>query len=193
VLIIHFFSNSDPQRIIRSDGNGYYAYLTAVFIYQDLSYSFYDDILDEYYGGREQEYRIEINDRIINKNWPGVAFLWLPFFLLAHLFSWLFGLSTDGYGILYQYSLGIACLFYVYLGLLYLRKFLNIYNIQPYAIAITQAIIVFATPLLNYAVTNPVFTHAYSFTLIMFFLFYVKKTTHHYKEKYYYYLAAILG
>ncbi|MCD4735591.1 MAG: hypothetical protein K8R53_06075, partial [Bacteroidales bacterium] len=38
----------DWDRTINSDGKGYYAYLTALFIYNDLEYKFVEDYEDKY-------------------------------------------------------------------------------------------------------------------------------------------------
>lgn len=55
--------------IIESDGKGYYAYLPAIFIYNDLNFGFFDKIEKEKYYDefRYYDYRSGANGKIINK------------------------------------------------------------------------------------------------------------------------------
>ena len=45
-------------RIIQTDGTGYYAYLPAIFIYNDLNFSFFDEVIDKnYHENNRYDYR----------------------------------------------------------------------------------------------------------------------------------------
>lgn len=190
MLSIRFTNN---ERIVHSDGNGYFAYLPATIIYGDLTYSFYDDIKEKYYEGKGQDYRVKVNNKTINKNWPGVAILWAPFYIVAHIISTVTNLPNDGYANIYQYSIIAAAMFYLLLGLYFLRKFLKLYHIKPFYISAIQAIIVFATPLYHYATRDVSFTHTYSFVFIMIFFYYVKTISIEYSFKKLFTLALIFG
>jgi len=172
------------QNYINSDGQGYYAYLPAIFIYNDLEYTFYDDIANQYYSGNRHPFRVEVNGSIANKTWPGLALLWLPFFLLAHVITLLAGMPPDGYSSIYQFSILIASYFYLYWGLYFLKKLLKKYTENYFILFITILLVVFATPLFNYAGKMPSFTHAYSFSIISFLLYKIKRfsETHHKKH-----------
>ncbi len=74
----------------------------------------------------------------------GMAFLYLPFFLLGHGSAFLFGYPADGFSMPYQYAMVVGGLFYTILGLLYLRKILLQYVPDKIA-AFVIIIVVLAT------------------------------------------------
>ena len=53
LAIILLFTTRDINigwdKMITADGTGYYVYLPATFIYQDLSFSFFNDVQPKYY------------------------------------------------------------------------------------------------------------------------------------------------
>ena len=53
--------------VLESDAKGYYAYLPAVFIYQDLNFNFFDQIEKEKYYNEKLffEYRAHVNDTTV--------------------------------------------------------------------------------------------------------------------------------
>lgn len=69
------------NEVIRSDGRGYYAYLPALFIYQDNQFdsstakekAYYPDASDQLYLFKDRQ------GKSYNKYFPGVALLQLPF------------------------------------------------------------------------------------------------------------------
>ena len=157
-----------------AEGHGYYAYLPAVYIYHDLSFSFFNKVHPVYYHPtfaepRTKEFITEFDGVKLDKYYPGVSLLWLPFFLLAHIIALLFHLPADGYSDIYQYGIGIAGIFYTYLGLRFTKKILSHYAIPLSIQAITLTCILFGTNLLMYAAVWSSQTHAYSFFLIAAF------------------------
>jgi hypothetical protein len=153
---VFFFSTKhlkEPyDKVIMAEGLGYYAYLPAVFIYHDLSFNFFNDIHSKYYATSynppTRNFILEFDGIRVNKYFPGVSFLWLPFFLVAHLLALLFHLTADGYSPIYQYAIGVAGLFYTYLGLVFTRKLLNYYRFTPAVQTIVLTGILFATNML---------------------------------------------
>jgi hypothetical protein len=110
---------------INGDGKGYYAYLPATFIYHDQPFNFIQKTEKKYYPESTRcDFRVNVKGKLVNKYFIGTALLWSPFFLLAHLLSHVLDLPLDGYVPLYQYSILIAAVFYLWLGLFYLRKLL---------------------------------------------------------------------
>ena len=174
---VFFFSTKhlkEPyDQVIMAEGLGYYAYLPATFIYHDLSFDFFKDIHSKYYATTysppTRNFIIEFDGIRLNKYFPGVSFLWLPFFLFAHLLALLFHLTADGYSPIYQYAIGVAGLFYTFLGLVFTRRILNHHRISPSVQSVTLTGILFATNLLLYAASWSAQTHAYSFFLIAAF------------------------
>jgi len=161
------------NRVIFSDGLGYYAHLPAVFIYQDLEFEFYHDIKAKYLEQTERQQHTFVNyfkEETVNKYFSGAALLWLPFFLLAHLLSWLFGFEPDGYSLLYQYGIGLAGVFYLWLGSKAVYRMLQRFSDNPWHIAAALTLTILGTNLFFYAVYSGSMTHVYSFALIAWFL-----------------------
>ncbi len=180
--LLLFFSVKKPyenwDRVINSDGKGYYAYLPAIFIYHDLDYNFLENYEDKYYPADKsvfKEFRMPYKGEIVNKYFPGFSLLWLPFFILAHALSILFGFPADGYSIIYQYAIGFANLFYLWLGLLYLQKLLIKTGANIAMASFILVIIAFGTNIIFYVLVEPSMGHIFSFFLITAFLYFSKK------------------
>ena len=162
---------------INGDGKGYYAYLPATFIYHDYQFGFFRSLEEKYYPPNTKvDFRAELPDgKFVNRCYIGTALLWVPFFIAAHLLSLIMGWSADGLAPAYQYSILIAAIFYLWLGLVFLRKVLLSYNFSEHKTNIILVLTISATPLIFYTIINPEYTHVYSFTLIAIFLFYSKR------------------
>jgi hypothetical protein len=57
----------------------------------------------------------------------GMALLYLPFFMLGHIYANIMGFPVDGFSLPYQYSLVIGAIIYTIVGLIYFRKILRNY------------------------------------------------------------------
>ncbi len=181
VYVLLFFVVKNPShphdRVIISDGKGYYGYLTAAFIYQDFSYSFVEDYEARYYPNHPsifKEFRYQYKGQTVNKGFPGLAFLLMPFFLAAHILALIFGLPADGYSLIYQYFMGFAALFYFWLGLRFTRKLMYAFGFDEKTTAAVLFLIAFATNIIYYTLKEGMMTHVYNFGLIAAFLFYLK-------------------
>ena len=164
------------NEIINHDVVSYYAYLPAAIIYHDLSFSFVSK-LPENFKGRIWTFT-SLNGRQTLKMPLGVALLWLPFFLLAHLISLVTGGAADGYGPVYQLFILLAAVFYLTAGLLYLRKVLHLW-FNDRVTAITLGVVVPATNLLYYTSVEPGMSHVYSFFLFSGFLWHTLRWYEH--------------
>lgn len=160
------------EKIIKADGLGYYSYLPAIFIYNDYNFSFTKDISNKYeHMNFGDGFLKETSEGKVNKYYFGLSILWLPFFLIVHLLAIIFGLSADGYSIIYQISVLVAANFYLWLGCKYLFKLILEYSIPKYVAAFIISLIVFGTNLFFYVTFDESHTHAYSFSIISLFLF----------------------
>jgi hypothetical protein len=161
---------------ITSDGKGYYAYLPALFIYNDFQYSFAEDIEKRYYGNHELGafYTIEHEGKRVNKYFGGESLLLLPFFLLATFVAFLAGFPVDGFSLPFQIGVGVAALFYLFWGLYFLRKTLLGYGLSPWATGLTLLLLPLGTNLLYYVAIEPSMSHVYSFAAISCFIFLVR-------------------
>ncbi len=164
--------------IIQWDVVSYYAYLPAIFIYRDLSFDFVKDLPEDFEGtiwpvptptGKHTlKYSI------------GTAIMYLPFFIVAHIFTLLSAVKADGYTWPYHFFILVAAIFYMLAGLLYLRKVLLNYFSEKIVI-FTLVILALGTNLLYYSTTDPGMSHIYSFFLFSAFLFHL--TRFYQKEK----------
>lgn len=177
------------ESIAYADGRGYYAYLPAVFIYQDLNFGFFEASEEkcDNYGGA-YSYLAYANDKRINKYFVGVAVMQTPFFLMAHAASHIFGEPTDGFDMLYFKFIHIGAWFYLILGLYFISRFLLKLNINPKAIALTLVVITFGTNLFHYAVHEAGMSHVPSFALFSIFIY----LTHLYFESHRKWLVVLI-
>ncbi|MCB0478644.1 MAG: hypothetical protein KDC84_10795 [Crocinitomicaceae bacterium] len=165
------------KEIVRTDGKGYYAYLPAIFIYDDLNFGFYDHIENEKYFNPKTgyDYRSNSEGKTISKYYCGTAVAQLPFFLMAHSFVKLTDGDADGYSKPYMVAVSLATIFYLFLGLWFLNKTLILYEIKDVYRAIAIIAAVFGTNLFFYSVSEPSISHVYSFGFIALFVFFSKK------------------
>jgi hypothetical protein len=189
ILLFLFFKHPGEtwDRSINSDGKGYYAYLPAIFIYHDLTYKFVEYYEDKYYPPDRsvfKEFRIQSEGKAINKCFPGLALLWLPFFLIAHLLSYFLGFPMDGYSLLYQYAISIAALFYLWLGCRFLMRLLTRSGATVKTAALITFIIALGTNIMYFALVEDSMSHVYSFSLISMFLYYIYRYIQVEKGKY---------
>jgi hypothetical protein len=196
ILIFVFFKHpaNSWERVINSDGKGYYAYLPAVFIYHDLDYQFIEYYEDKYYPSDRlvfKEFRVRTEGGIVNKCFPGLAILWLPFFLVAHLINQLTGNEPDGYSILYQYSIAFAALFYLWIGCRFLFKLITRINADEKLAASITLLIGLGTNLIFYTIIEGSMTHVYSFALVTLFLYSTFELFYHKNSKWFI-ISAIL-
>lgn len=163
--------------IIEVDAKGYYAYLPAVFIYQDLNFGFFDTIeKDKYYSEKLfYDYRKSYDNKTINKYFCGTALLELPFFGIAHLYAHNSKYIADGYSKPYSILINIAAIFYSCLGLFFITKTLQSFNIEDKTRALVILILFFGTNLFHYTIEEPGMSHVYSFFLASCFIYLIRK------------------
>lgn len=169
LLVQSFFIdlNNPYQKPIGGDAKGYYAYLPAIFIYHDLDYSFVPEIEKKHYvPGLEKSFVKTIDGEKVNKTFPGLAVLYLPFFLLAHLISLLLGLPADGYAYTYQLFHLVGFWTYFFLGLVFFKKVLRQLNFASTAIDWSILALVLGTNILFYTVFDASVTHIYNFFMV---------------------------
>jgi len=154
---------------IYSDSAGYYTHLPQIFIYQDFGFSedpqFIESYKNQNYYEPETWYLAEgRNGNSISKFPIGVAVMELPFFLTAHLFSYVLGYPTNGYSFLYKLFFIISNVSYSLLGLFIIRRvLLNWFT--PFISSLGTAIIGLSTNLLFYSFVICGMSHNYSFAL----------------------------
>lgn len=162
----------DPHRIFRFDILSYYAYLPATFIYDDISLDFTKTNFDKF-----SNYfwpKTAPNGNYVITASMGMSFMYFPFFLAAHPLAQFQGYDANGFSPPYALALVIASIFYLSVGLFFLRRLLEKY-FSSWVTAITLFSIVITTNMLWYAVAEPAMTHVFSFSLIAVLLFHIDK------------------
>ena len=167
------WQNLSEEPLIQTDGQGYHAYLPAVFIYQDLQFSFVDSVVPNYYPKEKlANYVVTSEAGNVNKYFVGTAIVQAPFFLVGCAISWVAGAPVDGYSWPFQLISGIAAIFSLCLGLWYLGKLLVGLGFGLGVTNTTLVFIAFGTNLLYYTLYEPSMSHVYSFLTVSAFLFY---------------------
>lgn len=193
ILVNNFFKKND--RVIQADGLGYYHYLPATFIYKDLSFQYLDTLKTELYNHQTENDGIirKVNHGRVNKYYLGTALMQTPFFLIAHQTAkFNDDVPADGYSSVYQNWLYYAALFYALLGLYFVKLTFRYFEIHDFWSFLVQGAILFASSLVNYIVTDPAFSHVYSFALISIWVYLILTYTHKNPKKLLW-IALVLG
>lgn len=171
------WNKEDWKGIIEADGKGYYAYLPAVFIYQDLNFGFFSEIDEDkyYHKNRFYDYKVLHNGKLANKYFVGTAIAMMPFFLIGHLVTLMSDQPVDGYSKWYMIFLNIGAVFYLGLACVYLKRILGLYQINMRNASLVLIAMVFATNVFYYTVGEPSMSHIYSFAFVTLFIYYAKK------------------
>jgi len=181
VIPIWFFTSAKQNNwkeghvghIVRSsDAKGYYGHLPAAFIYDDLSFSFWEDIEKKYWKKVHpwNEYRQETEVGFVNKYYVGTAILQLPFFLTGHAITLSQGGDADGYSWYYQVLINIGTICYLIIGLLLFNRFLKANQINRWHRLITLYVTAFGTNIAVYCLDDPAMSHIYSFAAVALFM-----------------------
>ena len=165
VIIMETGLYKEKEKVLFEDVAIYYVYLPITFIHHDYTAVSID---------RKANHLIATHSTSIGKRAikysMGMAVLYSPFFFITHLYSHLFGLDTSGYSMQYQLALLLSSLFYLAIGLFFLRKVLLMYFDQV-VVSITLIVMVLGTNLLQYATYMAPMSHAYGFALFSVFIY----------------------
>ena len=163
-----------------ADAWGYYVYLPAIFIHQDLA------SLDSTIAMRRKyspgslgaapdhpfglvELHRTATGNVSIKYTSGVAILQAPFFLLGHLGAKILGYPADGFSEPYSFALLLSAIFYPLLGLFLLEKTLRkIFTKRT--VWLTAAVLFLGTNLFYFSTLN-FMSHAYLFALFCLLIF----------------------
>jgi hypothetical protein len=167
---VHLYSK--PKLVIWSDVRVYYTYLPATVIEKDHKMLFLSNL--DVANNEMYPYYKTPNGEYIIKTSMGMAMMYSPFFFIAHALADKIGYEADGFSVPYAFALIFSCVFYLFVGFLFLRSVLLKYY-KDKIVAITLIIIGVATNLLWYATTQAPMSHGYSFALFCIFLYLMEK------------------
>lgn len=196
-LVLFFvYKKYDLLNVLKWDVAGYYLYLPATFIYEDLDgVAFYEELSEEYktadgranYGIYFQE-----DGRPVMKYTAGMAILYTPGFLAGHLIARATGYPADGFSQPYQFMLLFTSILYAFLGLLFLRKILLRYY-EDWLVALTLLIIGLGTNYYYYVVDEGAMPHIHLFALVAILLYCTVRWHETFRWKYALWIGVTLG
>lgn len=172
IIATHLFyprwSKSGTEATLVWDISGYYMYLPATFIYQDLKEcKFRDEILNKYSPTPDfqQAFVHEASGNYVMKYSMGQAIQFSPFFFVAHLWAKnSTAYPADGFSFPYQFMISMGSLLIAFLGLFYLRKILSNY-FEDKVVGLTILGIVLGSNYLAYSAIGGAMTHNNLFTI----------------------------
>lgn len=196
VFAFIFLKESFVQKEQRScvaayDQFGYYAYLPATFIYDDLAFQKpWKEKIQLHYCDQERVYQfVDIEGgKKVNMYHMGLSYLHLPGFLVANSLAKPLGYKQDGMSQPYRVAIKCTALFFILLGLIFFRKTLLLF----FNDWITGLVIILVYGASNLFVTfyyGDLMPHLYLFTLNTIFLYSI--VSYLKKEKWHYLLSAI--
>lgn len=174
------------------DASGYYMYLPAIFIYDDIKKcNFKDSILQKYQPTPDfqQAFFHEKSGNYVMKYSSGLALVSLPFFAVGHWWASTSDIyAADGFSYPYQISIGVGFLLFSLVGLYFLRRVLLKFY-KDKTVAILLLVYVFGTNYINYAAVDQAMTHSTLFTIYALLLWVTIKFYDTFQWKY----AAFIG
>ena len=154
--------------IIAADVLHYYAYLPSLLVYYDLRLDFVKQapgkFSDRFWPATAP------NGKYVIMTTMGMSMMYAPFVIPVHYFLKVTGQEAMGYSPPYRLALVISSLFYGILGLILLRKLLQIW-FSDLAIALTLICVTLGTNLIFYLTREAAFSHTYSFFLIIWLIY----------------------
>jgi len=154
IISTHFVKES---QLTWSDAEGYYMYLPAIFIYQNF--------VDIPIRSTSQFHRIESTGAYFDKYTFGVAFMQIPFWLVADIYAKNSSHPRDGYSRPYQLSIFFASFFYTLAGLFIMFRLLRRKYDLILSLLVTVCIF-FGTNLMYYSTVEAGMAHSFSCFLV---------------------------
>jgi len=181
------WSDSRWSRIVTSDGNGYYAYLPAIFIYHDLQFDFIEQVNNDSINANiNKGFVTKINGHAVNKYFVGTSLCLVPFFTIGHITNFLKGLPLDGYAVYYRIFAQIGTIFYALMGLFFMVKILRSYHFSERVIALAIPAVALGTNMFHYVVSESMMSHIFSFAFVNLFVYCFLKFFNTPRKKYFF-------
>jgi hypothetical protein len=167
------------ENVLTWDVFGYYLYLPAKFIYNDLALTdqnWVATILETYDSSSTLYQAVHLE----NGNWVikytlGLSILLAPFFFVAHLIAEPLGFTPDGFSEPYQYLMLIGGICYAIIGLVYTNKVLRYFFTVKVATSVLLLIFLGTNYLQLTAFDGTLLSHNFLFTLYAVLIYYTIK------------------
>ncbi len=174
-LCVFVFNSSKRHTRLDWDVFGYYLYLPAQFIYDDIHLEkkevWLNPIIEKYHTteGFYQAYKGP-KDKLVMKYTMGLSFVYAPFFFVADFMAMLFHFDRDGFSPPYQWMMMLCALFFSLLGIYYLFKILSLYFSETIVFA-TIALLVFGSNYFVMTAYDGLMPHNFIFTFFAIMLY----------------------
>ncbi len=180
ILSMFYFSFWKTNSFKMGDAWGYYAYLPATFIHQDLENLDSSHVIRSKYAGLAildkkdpfyyREALIGPKGKPVIKYTYGIALLESPFFFMGHIFAKITHTKQDGYSMPYIIALHVGNFLYILTGLLLLYASLLQWFTKKQSL-VTVLLIALVTNLLYFSLFNTGMVHGYLFFLYALLIF----------------------
>lgn len=200
ILLIgfHYYNEMDHRsrweelKGFQSDAIGYYVYLPATFIYQDLKYQYADKVNQEYPGRWFVQYSEDDQGNRFQKYPIGTALMEAPFFLIAHFTALNTNHKADGYSEIYHRWIAYSSLTYAVLALFMIAQIIGLY----FSDVVSTIAIVFiglGTNFFYYATVGTGYSHIPGLFLLGIYFYSVIKWFRGYRFQHLFALAVSLS
>ncbi len=184
-----------PSSVLTWDNFGYYLYLPALFIYQDLGIEnrgVYEDLIEKYNASGSFYQVTETEDGKQVMRYPvGWSILYSPFFFIGHGVAVFTDFKVDGFSPPYQFAIGYGSLLFAIIGLFFFRKFLQRFFTDK-LVAVLLGLVVLGTDYLHMTSMGSVHPHNHIFALFAIFCWLTAKW-HQKPLKKYGFLIGLIG
>lgn len=160
------------QSEVWADKAGYYVYLPLAINYKLDARKLPDSISIK---TGDAFFVDSAKNKLKTKYTCGVAIMQTPFYIVANSIASAGDYHNNGFSKIHYGAVNIAAVFYLILGLYFLRRFLTYYYSSLISY-LTVAVIFLATNLYYYAIDETGMSHVYSFALFSVLLFWVKQS-----------------
>ncbi len=177
IFLCHYFI---VGQAVYGDGIYYYSYVRSLVVDKDLD--FRNEFNHHYNWKNNNSLKEDGGDNYVqrtktgyfpNKYNIGAPLTWIPTFLIAYILSFIvnvfYPISLYGYSDIFQLSVGVSNVIWIFLGLLILYKFL-LSSYGAKTSLLTTSSIIFSTSLLYYGAVDVVNSHPSSFLFSVLFL-----------------------
>ncbi len=162
----------NSESTISWDVSGYYLYLPATLIYQDIKQlNWWAEIDAKYHPGPGMGQAFQHTSGNWVMKYPmGQALQFLPWFAVAHALAQPLGYPSDGFSRPYQAAISWGSLLIALLGLWFFRKVLKEY-FSDQVVGLVMICLVFGSNYLEYAGITGAMPHNWLFTLYTLLLY----------------------
>jgi hypothetical protein len=159
----------------------YYSYLPAIFIHQDLTFEFINELPPD--EKREIWTLVAPNGKKVQKMTMGMAMMYAPFFGMAHLVANLQDYTADGYSWIYHLFIALSALFFS-IAAIFIQRELLLRYFDEKVVSFTLLAIALGTNYYYYTTSEGPMSHIYNFFLISLFVWQTVKwlETYHWKN-----------